>query len=160
MDAVHHGVAGFVKTFEGEIVAGAEIHVKENSKTVKSGPDGDYWRPLVAGTHELWAQLGVLRSKTVEVTVSDKYEVVYNFTLYSQTGEWNETEHYVFEPPEKEEPQAVKIPVNHPFTLPYLYLITSFSVLYSIGIYYLLCGISSSLLSIVFLDELLICYPS
>ena len=41
--------------------------MKENSKSVKSGTDGDYWRLLVPGVHEVWAEKGPLRSKTVEV---------------------------------------------------------------------------------------------
>ena len=44
--------------------------------------------------------------------MSDKYQVVYNFTLYSEQSSWNETEHYVFEPPEVFEPPAVEIPVS------------------------------------------------
>ena len=75
MSAVHTGLSGFIKTPSGELVQDATIHVKENSKTVKSGVDGDYWRLLVPGTHELWAEKGERRSRTVEVTVSDKYQV-------------------------------------------------------------------------------------
>ena len=48
----------------------------------------------------------------LQVTVSDKYQVVYNFTLYSEQSRWNETEHYVFEPPQTPESPALEIPVS------------------------------------------------
>ena len=83
----------------------------------------------MAGVHEMWAEKDGLRSKTVEVTVAGRYQVVYNFTLYGEEAQWNETEHYVYEPPERRDVAAVEIPVNI-FTGKYTYFTGKYTYFY------------------------------
>lgn len=84
MEEVHKGVTGFVQTTTGEPMPDAQILIDGIGHPVNTAEFGDFWRLLVPGTYHVTAYKDGYDPQTEEVTVTDGYATVMNFTLHKE----------------------------------------------------------------------------
>lgn len=87
MDQVHKGLKGMVIDSQtGAGLANVNISVKGLTKNVVTAKDGDFWRLLVTGEHEVTAFKDGYKPETKTVKVTNLEATVVNFTLQSLNG--------------------------------------------------------------------------
>ncbi|XP_050292877.1 carboxypeptidase D [Anthonomus grandis grandis] len=93
MEATHWGVKGLVRSETGEPVLDADVVVKGINHNITTSNRGEYWRLLLPGKYEMYANaFGFYPSEVVTVTVEPGKTTIQNFTLAAQSlkGEYQE----------------------------------------------------------------------
>ncbi|XP_050315475.1 carboxypeptidase N catalytic chain-like [Anthonomus grandis grandis] len=86
MEATHWGVKGLVRSETGEPVLDADVVVKGINHNITTSNRGEYWRLLLPGKYEMYANaFGFYPSEVVTVTVEPGKTTIQNFTLAAQS---------------------------------------------------------------------------
>ena len=82
---VHIGVKGIVYQFDGIPVQNAKVVVEGNEKHVKTTERGEYWRLLLPGTYNIYAETqdGKMRSNSKKVIVTSNHVMRIDFLLFN-----------------------------------------------------------------------------
>ena len=83
IESVHIGVKGIVSQADGNPAKNANIVVKGNQKLVKTTERGEYWRLLLPGIYNMYAETldGKLRSNSTKVIIQSNHVIRIDFLL-------------------------------------------------------------------------------
>ena len=88
IESVHIGVKGIVSQSDGYPAKNANIVVEGNKKLVKTTERGEYWRLLLPGIYNMYAETqdGKLRSNSTKVTITSNHVIRIDFTLSNRVN--------------------------------------------------------------------------
>lgn len=84
IESVHMGVKGHVRDRNGNPIPNAVVRVVGNEKAVTTSDSGEYWRLLVPGSYQIYAEANGFRSSepiSVNVNNNSGEAVVQDFVL-------------------------------------------------------------------------------
>ncbi|XP_065667356.1 carboxypeptidase D [Hydra vulgaris] len=89
IEQIHKGIKGIVLTEAGQPVDGAEIHVDDRSKFMKSQKGGDFWRILLPGKYDIKVTKKGFKPSIKTIEVEETIPTIVNFTLTEEKECWD-----------------------------------------------------------------------